>query len=103
MGVQIEYVSDSSVRVSWGCVVNTVITGYIVYYSIEGQTDKFINVPNTINTVVIEDLTESNLRNYKFQVVAITERNGEVLMGERSAERSLMSMFITWKCKSHKS
>ena len=88
MNVSVEFLSYSSVRVSWESVNNIMIMNYIVYYSNDGAINESVIVPSSVNTVVIENLTESSLR---FQVIATTEINGEVIMGERSdAVRSTM-------------
>ena len=97
MNVQVESVSDSSVRVSWEIINNFMITNYTVYYFLnvtedyEAEVNEFIIVPSSANSVVIENLTESVITDYQFQVVATAEINGEVIMGERSAAvRSVM-------------
>ena len=86
--------SDSSVRVSWESINNTMIIYYMVYYFInvtdnnETEVDEFIIVLSSVNSVVIGNLTESNITNYQFQVAATA---GEVIMGERSdAVRSVI-------------
>ena len=66
------------------------ITNYTVYYFLnvtedyEAEVDESIIVPSSVNSVVIENLTESNITDYQFQVAATAEINGEVIMGERS-------------------
>ena len=96
MNVQVESVSDSSVRVSWESINNSMIIYYTVYYFInvtENNEAKVIDstiVPSSVNSVVIGDLTVSNIGDYQFQVAATAETNGEVIMGERSAVRSVM-------------
>ena len=98
MNVQVEFVSDSSVRVSWEIINNSMITNYTVYYFInvtddyEAEVNESIIVPSSVNSVVIGDLTESNITDYQFQVAATAENNGEVIMGERSdAVRSVIT------------
>ena len=97
MNVQVESVSDSSVRVSWEIINNSMITNYTVYYFLnvtedyEAEVNESIIVPSSANSVVIENLTESVITDYQFQVAATAEINGEVIMGERSAAvRSVM-------------
>ena len=97
MNVQVEFVSDSSVRVTWDSIDNSMITNYTVYYFLnvtedyEAEVNESIIVPSSVNSVVIENLTESNITDYQFQVAATTEINGEVIMGARSdAVRSMM-------------
>ena len=84
--VVVEIVSDTSVRVSWDSVDIPEITGYTVYYSQTGnrkrQSEDSITVPSSDNFVVIEGLL--NNVEYQFQVVAIAELDGDVIMGQRS-------------------
>ena len=86
MNVEVEVVSDTSVRVSWDSVDIPEITGYTVYYSQTGnrkrQSEESITVPSSDNSVVIEGLL--NNVEYQFQVVAIAELYGGVIMGQRS-------------------
>ena len=99
MNVQVELVSDSSVRVSWEIINNPMITNYTVYSFINVMEDheaEVIIVPHSVNSVVIGNLTESNITDYQFQVAATAEINGEVIMGERSdAIRSTMPPIST--------
>ena len=66
------------------------ITNYTVYYFInvtenyETEVNESIIVPSSMNSVVIGELTVSNITDYQFQVAATAEINGEVIMGERS-------------------
>ena len=98
MNVQVESVSDSSVRVSWEIINNPIIINYTIYYFLnmtkhyEAEVNESIIVPSSVNSVVIENLTESRVIDYQFQVAATAETtNGEVIMGERSdAIRSIM-------------
>ena len=84
--VEVEVVSDTSVRVSWDSVDIPEITGYTVYYSQTGnrkrQSEESITVTTSDNSVVIEGLL--NNVEYQFQVVAIAELDGDVIMGQRS-------------------
>ena len=87
MNVEVEVVSDTLVRVSWDSVDIPEITGYTVYYSQTGnrkrQSEESITVPSSDNSVVIEGLL--NNVEYQFQVVAIAELDGGVvIMGQRS-------------------
>ena len=86
MNVEVEVVSDTSVRVSWDSVDIPEITGYTVYYSQTGnrkrQSEESITVPSSDNSVVIEGLL--NNVEYQFQVVAIAELDGDVIIGQRS-------------------
>ena len=94
MNVQVEFVSDSSVRVSWEIINDSMIINYTVYYFLnvmddyEAEVNESIIVPSSVNSVVIGD---SNITDYQFQVAATAEINGEVIMGERSdAVRSVL-------------
>ena len=80
--VQVELVSASSVKVSWERLNISELTGYIVYYS---QTDKRQEEGRV--TVLIDNL--SSYVEYQFQVVAVVEVEGEVLMGQRSMLNSM--------------
>ena len=86
MNVEVEVVSDTSVRVSWDSVDIPEITNYTVYYSQTGdrkrQSEESITVPSSDKSVVIEGLL--NNVEYQFQVVAIAELDGDVIMGQRS-------------------
>ena len=86
MNVEVEIVSDTSVRVSWDNVDIPAITGYKIYYNQTGnrkrQSGESITVPSSDNSVVIEGLL--NNVEYQFQVVAIAELDGDVIMGKRS-------------------
>ena len=87
MNVQVELTSDSSVRVSWESINNSMITNYTIYYFInvhEAEVNESIIVPSSVNSVVIGDLIVSNITDYQFQVAASAENNGEIIMGERS-------------------
>ena len=67
--VDVEVVSDSSVRVSWDRISLTEVTGYTVYYSETGSAEEvFVTVPNSADSVVIGDLL--NDVEYQFQVAA---------------------------------
>ena len=97
MNVQVELVSDSSVRVSWEIINNPMITNYTVHYFLnvtedfEAEVNESIIVPSSVNSVMIGNLTEFNITNYQFQVAATAEINGEVIMGERSDATSTTS------------
>ena len=67
MNVQVYLVSDSSVRVSWESINNSMIIYYTVYHFInvtennEAKVTDSIIVPSSVNSVVIGDLTVSNI------------------------------------------
>ena len=80
MNVQVELVSDFSVRVSWEMIINdSMITNYTVYYFLnvtedyETEVNESIIVPSSVNSVIIGNLTESNITDYQFQVAATAE------------------------------
>ena len=75
-------ISADSVGVSWDSLDIPEITGYIVCYSQTGTTQS-VNVNTSTNSVVIGGLM--NNVEYQFQVAAIAELDGEVIIGERSA------------------
>ena len=81
-GVMVEQLTATSVRVSWDEIPVDGIT-YRVYYSQTGrQSEEFITVPSSDSSVVIEGLL--NNVEYQFEVVAIAELDGDVIMGQRS-------------------
>ena len=100
MNVEVEVVSDTSVRVSWDGVDIPEITGYTVYYSQTGnrkrQSEESITVPSSDNSVVIEGLL-NNVK-YQFQVAAIAELDGDVIMGQRSLPSEIIVALITTRC-----
>ena len=65
-------------------IINTVY-----YYLLIGncKEESNVTIPNLMNSIVIRNLTESNIIDYQFQVAATAEINGEVIMGERSEVR----------------
>ena len=86
MNIELEVLSATSVRVSWELLDIPEITGYIVYYSQTGNSgnDTTVNFPSSTSSVVITDLTSST--EYQFEVVAVAELDGEVVMGKREEE-----------------
>ena len=86
--VEVEVVTDMSVRVSWDLLDIPEITSYIVYYSRTGNT-QLMNVITFTNSVMIDGLM--NGVEYQFQVAVIANLAGEVIVGERSM---LNSRFI---------
>ena len=92
MGVDVEIVTDTSVRVSWERILNIPeITHYTVFYSRAGSRkrqaagEQSKTVPSTEDSVVIRNLN-GGARSYQFVVVAaaIVDNNMEIL-GERPA------------------
>ena len=82
VNVEVEVVTDMSVRVSWDLLDISEITGYIVYYSQKENTQS-VNVTNSTNSAEIGGLM-SNYTEYQFQVAAVAELDGYVVIGERS-------------------
>ena len=94
MNIEVEVVSDTSVRVSWDSLDIPEITGYTVYYS---QTEiptvaieHSVKVSN-VDFVVIDGLM--NNAGYQFQVVATAELDGDVVIGQRSMVSGILVEF----------
>ena len=96
--VEVEVVSDTSVRVSWDSVDIPEITGYTVYYNQTGnrkrQSEESITVPISDNSVVIEGLL--NNVEYQFQVAAIAEVDGETIVGQRSIPDDMAVILVVF-------
>ena len=94
MNVVVEIASDTSVRVSWDSVDIPEITGYTVYYTgnRKRQSEESITVPSSDNSVVIEGLL--NNVEYQLQVVAIAELDGDVIMGQRYNNMTIIVVAI---------
>ena len=96
MNLELEIVSDTSVRVSWDSVDIPEITGYTVYYSQTGsrkrQSEESITVPSSDNSVVIEGLLNNVV--YQFQVAAIAELDGDVIVGQRSLLNVIVAILL---------
>ena len=84
VNVELDMISSTSLRVSWDRLDIPKITRYIVYYSQTGNSEMVasVDVSGSENSVIIEDLM-SNIQ-YQFEVVAVAEVKGDVVMGERS-------------------
>ena len=78
----LEVVSAISIQVTWDQLEISEITRYIVYYSQTGNREMITTVPSSENSVIIENLLTDV--EYQFQVVAVAELDGDVVMGERS-------------------
>ena len=85
---------SKKLRVSWGSVDIPEITGYTVYYRQTGnrkrQSEESITVPTSDNSVVIEGL----LNNVEYQFQAIAELDGDVIMGQRSNNMTIIVVAI---------
>ena len=71
-------------NVSWERINTSLITGYIVYYSPtenDGE-EKSFNVSSLQNSVIVSGLTTDV--EFQFQVVAVAELDGEMVLGGRS-------------------
>ena len=80
--IMLEVLSGTSIQVSWDRLDIPEITRYIVYYSQTGNSEMVIRISGSENFVTIENL-RTNVE-YQFQVVAVAELDGEVVMGVRS-------------------
>ena len=76
--------SASSVNVTWERINTSLITSYIVYYRPNGNEldEKSLNVSSLQNSVIVSGLTTEV--EYQFEVVAVAELDGEVVLGGRS-------------------
>ena len=73
-------------NVSWERLDSSLINFYIVYYSPterDGE-EKSLNVSSLLNSVIVSGLTTDV--QYQFQVVAVAEVDGKLVLGERSEE-----------------
>ena len=89
MNITVLLLSATSLRVSWDRLDIPEITGYIVYYSQTGNSE-MVTIETSVTVVGSEEtfVVIDNLRSgveYQFQVVAVAELDGDVVMGERSA------------------
>ena len=67
------------------------LTGYIVYYSQTENSNAEISSPKP--PVTIDNLISSTL--YQFDVVAVAELNGDVVIGQRSPTSSIIGLIPT--------
>ena len=73
-------------NVTWERINTSLITSYIVYYSpkeSDGE-EKSSNLSSLQNSVIVSGLTTDV--EYQFEVVAVAELDGEVVLGGRSDE-----------------
>ena len=91
MGVDVEILTDTSVRVSWERILNIPeITHYTVFYSRAGNRkrqaagEESRNVSSSNSSVDIEGLS-GGARLYHFVVIAVATVNNTEILGERSA------------------
>ena len=84
--LEIEVLSGTSVRVSWDRLDTLEITRYIVYYRLTRNcTSPSQSTTSSEDYLTLNDLVEG--AEYQFEVVAVAELYGEVVMGERSEEQ----------------
>ena len=84
MILDLEILSASLVNVTWERIDTSLITGYIVYYSPtenDGE-EKSSNLLSFQNSAIVSGLTTDV--EYRFEVVAVAELDGEVVLGGRS-------------------
>ena len=102
INVQVEQLTETSVRVSWDAITLPEVTRYRVFYSqVESRKrqvmgELMVEVQGRDQTsVVIEDLVSS--AQYQFQVVAIAVLGGMEFVGGRSAvgEESMVALTMT--------
>ena len=92
MDVIVYVLSDTSVQVSWDRLDSPGVRGYIVYYSQTENSDPEIsvNISSPKPPVTIDNLISSAL--YQFEVVAVAEVNGDVVIGQRSPTSSIIGL-----------
>ena len=88
--MDVEILTDTSVRVSWRILGFPEITHYTVFYSRAGSRkrqagcEQFRNVPSSTSSVDIEGLS-GGARSYQFVVVAVATVDNVEFPGERPA------------------
>ena len=81
MNVMVEVINDTSVNVTWDSPEPN-ITDYTVYYTQTMVNNaQSLNVSNSTQAIVDSLI---NNEEYQFQVVAVADLNGEVIIGQRS-------------------
>ena len=87
---------NGSVNLTWDRAINVAfeIKGYVIYYDQQrnvsnqtgdmdgNSTEQIQNVSNSVNSLLIENLTVG--AQYQFQVVVIAEIGGDIIIGKRS-------------------
>ena len=91
--LEFDILSATSVRVSWDRLDIPEITGYIVYYRQIGNSELevsiaelSVNISSSDTSVTIDNLISD--MQYQFEVVAVAELNGDVVIGQRSPTSS---------------
>ena len=84
MNITVVKLSATSLRVSWDRLDIPEITGYLIYYTQTEMlaSEKSLMVPSSEHFANIEDLMTGV--EFQFQVVAVAEFDGDIIMGERS-------------------
>ena len=88
--MDVQILTDTSVRVSWRILDFPEITHYTVFYSRAGSRkrqadcEQFRNVPSSTSSVDIEGLV-GGARSYLFVVLAVATVNNVEISGERPA------------------
>ena len=86
--MDVQIVTDTSVRVSWERILNIPeITHYTVFYSRAGEQDDlehYMNIAVTEDTVVIGNL-RGGARSYQFVVVAVATVDNVEIPGDQPA------------------
>ena len=98
MNVIVAVLSDTTVQVSWDRLDVPEVTGYIVYYSQTGNSEmvtaeQSVNISNSNASVIIDNLINSTL--YQFEVVAVADLNGDVVIGQRSPTSSTIVLLLS--------
>ena len=90
MNIAVQETSVTSVRVSWDRHDIPQITGYIVYYSLteSSEEEQSVTVSSSQNSVNIANLM--NNVEYQFDVVAVAELDGDVVMGFRNRSQGAL-------------
>ena len=84
--LEIEVLSGTSIKVSWDRLETPEITRYVVYYRLTRNCiSPSQNTTSSEDYLILNDLVEG--AEYRFEVVAVAELHGEVVMGERSEEQ----------------
>ena len=78
----LEVVSATSIQVTWERLEIPEIIGYRVYYGQTGNSEMVATVSGSDNSVTIENLLTDV--EYQFQVLAVAELDGEIIIGDRS-------------------
>ncbi len=108
MNVEVEVVSDDSVRVSWDSIDLPEITGYVVHYSLtrgdNTTIERSVKVSNANSVLIGFLVTEME---YLFQVSALGEDGDVLIIGSPAnfsysivytAEGKMLNMIFSLNC-----